>query len=160
MNTDSIPPEIEQRAREVIASCGWYPRALAIDAWPLTTSAVCALLTSAGYSVNPDKLFNFEERGISPVPSEWNAADVFGLANLLEARRDWLPGFHDTKKTPWQIRLEQCRAAGQSQTVADEFKRLDLKYALVLMAEAPNQQQREQIFVVIQALLEQQGIVV
>ena len=155
----AVPFEIEQEARRVIATCGWYPTALADDAWPLSTADVCRILCDNGYACDPDKIFDFAARGISPVPDPWYATDIIGLSQLLEARRDWLPGQHNTKKTAWQIRLEECRASGQSQAVLDDFKRLDLKYALVLMTEAPNQQQREQIYVIIQAILEEQGIV-
>lgn len=152
--------ELETQAREILARSGWYPRALAADAWPLTTAQVCGVLTGVGFAVNPDKLFEFQSRGVAPVPSEWTAAELIGLANLLEARRDWLPGFHETKKTPWQIRLEQCREAGTSATLAEEFKLLDIRHALVLLTEAANPQQREQLFVVVQAILEEHGITV
>src|SRR5205807_1005299 len=112
---NQVDPVTESQCRGLLHQHGWAD----LNQWPLTTERVIALLQEQDYVVALDDLVSFEARGIAAKPKLWTAADVLGLAGMLDARRAWkpAPSKHDSKKTVWQIELERLRAEGRVESM-------------------------------------------
>ncbi len=132
------------------------------DCWPLDTDSVGELLQSAGYLVTGVELRRLAAMGQVPQISQHDARDVLLAATCLEGRRQWMstPSPHDQKKTHSRLMLETHLVAGAAGVAKLEaqVEVIDLRFALVLMAECESRELREKLLTTIQTLCLLKGV--
>jgi hypothetical protein len=151
-------------AQDAIREAGWWERAPFAEHWPLTTAQVAELLAEAGeFDVDEPSLRELIERRLLRRPGlgesgqpEWDAVDVMYAGGLLEAREQWkaTPSNHDPKKHVCQIILEQARAEGEVESIANGPARFDVRHLFALLLNCDNREGRAKTLALLKAVLE------
>ena len=164
-NQDAVA--LEALARQRLS--GWWNRADRHSHYPATDEDAVELCLAAEYAIDLDTIEHLADMGaFDPPPFRdsrriWSATDISRLAFVLECRRAWQSGseLHASKKTPYEVALEQYRASGEQSEMFHDLQKFDLRSLLLMLTECDNRQQREILYVAIQVRLEtDEGVVV
>lgn len=154
------PAEFDAMASAALLATGWYARLGATPHWPMSAEQAAELLAVGGeYDVDAAQLADLADRSIVSAPADglWRPGDVIQAGAVLEARRQWVatPSYHDQKKHPDRLALEQDRTSDSvGDRVARHGLRLDVRHLVVLLVEGEPREVREKVAVELLAELE------
>jgi hypothetical protein len=178
MNAQTLPPELvwgtrlsdpvddERIAQQAFADSDWWVRSGMEPHWPLTTRELVLLLHRGGqFVITESKLLAMVDARIVPRHSvdedgrhEWSAFDAAQVGGTLEGRRQWVhPSFHDAKRHPCELLVQQARRDGTLRSIAHPgggLPRQDLQSLYALLMNCDSREGREKIGALLKAVLE------
>ena len=128
-----------------------------VESWPLDREGAAELLRWGGYAVTGEELARLGKMKQVPDVEMFDARDVLAAAGALNARRQWTltPSVKDHEKHETRLIYERCLRGGEEglKRLEQALSMIDLRYALILLAESDSREFREKLLSTVHALL-------
>ncbi len=149
----------EKRSVELVSSWCRLADLDPTDTFPLDIEGAAAVLHAGGYDVDPDELRRLADLGQIPRIEYFDAKDLLAVAASLEGRRQWrLDSPHAEKIHPTMRHMRTLIERGDLDSIREALAGFDIRFALILLAEADSRELREKCLTTVMGLLAIEGV--